>query len=173
LESDVENQDLEAMMPYLFSTVGMIVMNWTFVENALDYWTAIAFQDHGGSKLEAEMPRQFDRKVRFLRRAFARLPSLAAFRDEALSHVNRAKQLSNVRHYVVHGCLGGFDAETETFTFSKIDVDQDKINHVVGQLRITGTDLNDAADELLEMARTGQQLTFRILETPESKYRPA
>jgi hypothetical protein len=41
----------EELLPTLFSAVGMIVMNFSFVENTLDAMTAMAFRDFGGNAI--------------------------------------------------------------------------------------------------------------------------
>jgi len=156
----------EELMPSLFSGVGMIVMNFAFVENALDAWTALAYHDFGGSRIEKEMPRQFGRKVTFLRKCFSRLDGLKPFSQEALAIVNRARELSDTRHYVAHGVLAGFDAEDdETFYFRKIDISDDKTEHVLGEMRLPGQHIIWASTELAMMAVAGQKLTARISES--------
>jgi hypothetical protein len=158
----------ESIMPALFANAGMIVMNWAFVENSLDYWTAIAFHDHNGSTIEPELPRQFGRKITFLRKAFRRLPGLHQFQDEAIGFLDRARHHSNVRHYIVHGVLSGFDAaDDETFIFRKIDIDENKTQHVAGTLRIKGAALIAVANDLLAMAQTGQSVAQRMLDALE------
>lgn len=163
----------EKVMPSLFANVGMIVMNWSFVENSLDAWTAIAFQDCNGSSIERELPRQFDRKMRFLRKCFNRLPELTPWKNEALAYLDRAKALSVVRHYVVHGVLWDFDsANNESFTFQKIDLDENKTQHMLGSLTIAGEDLIASANELLGMASQGQKITHFMLNAFEAEDQP-
>lgn len=148
----------------------MIVVQWVFVETALDYWCAIAFQDCGGDAIEAELPRQFKRKVRFLRKAFRQLPQLDRFQGEALPFIEAAVRISNIRHYVTHGALSGFDhADDETFIFNKMDVGEDKVSHIIGTLRIKGADLLAAGLELMELVKGTSDLTDRIMDAIEPK----
>lgn len=167
------NPDLlppEEVMPSLFANIGMIVLNWNFAENNLDAWTALAYGGCGGSAIEKEIPRQFGRKVAFLRKAFNRLDPLKPFAAEALPYVERAKVLSDVRHYVAHGVLQGFDAaDNETFIFQKLDISAEKTAHILGELRIPGEHLIRAANELLLMAAYGQKLTLRIVKALEAQ----
>jgi hypothetical protein len=158
----------EEVMPSLFANIGMIVMNWSFVENSLDAWTAIAYQNCNGASVERELPRMFDRKVRFLRKCFNRLPELAPWKDDALHYLDRARALSETRHYVVHGVLSDFDKDhDESFTFQKIDLDENRTQHVIGSLTIPGEKLIDAANELLAMANQGHRISSSMLNALE------
>lgn len=160
----------EEILPSLYSAVGMIVTNWSFVENALDHWTAIVFDDFGGSRIEPEMPRMFGRKVKFLSKCFKRIDALSPFKDDALKVIQRASELSDMRHYIVHGVLSGFDAEDkEAFVFRKIDVSQDKKQHVLGEMRLPGTHLAIGATELLHMASFAQKVSVRLLDAIETQ----
>lgn len=160
----------EDVMPSLFANVGMIVMSWSFIENSLDAWTAIAFHDCNGVSIERELPRQFDRKVRFLRKCFNRLPELAPWKDECLRFLGRAKELAEIRHYMVHGTLSDFDEKNdESFTFQKIDLDENKTQHLFGSLTIPGAQLISAAEELSDMASQGVGLSNSILNAMEGK----
>lgn len=162
---------LVEIMPSLCGGLGMVVLNWSFVENNLDHWTAIAYADFGGSSIEAELPRQFGRKVKFLRKCFRRIPELSTFQDECTTYIDRAEAISTTRHYLVHGVLKGFDPENyESFTFAKIDVSEDKNDHVVGELTIPGAKLLAVGLELLDMIGKGQSLSTRLIKAAEAKY---
>jgi hypothetical protein len=159
----------EEVLPALFGAIGMIVTNWSFVENSLDHWTALTFHDFGGSDIEAEMPRMFGRKVKFLSKCFKRIEKLAPYRDDAAKVLSRIVELSDLRHYIVHGVLSGFDAENEaTFLYRKIDVSDDKKIHVLGEMHIPGQHLIMAGTELINMANFAQQLSARLIQASES-----
>jgi hypothetical protein len=159
----------EEILPALYSSIGMIVTNWSFVENALDHWTAIVFHDFGGSKIEAEMPRMFGRKVKFLSKCFRRIEALSPFKDDAMKVIRRACELSDMRHFVVHGVLSGFDAEdSETFVFRKIDVSEDKKQHLLGEMRLPGEHLVMGGTELINMASFAQKVSARLLDATEA-----
>lgn len=162
----------EEVMPSVFGCVGMIVLNWSFVENSLDAWTSISFHDHNGESVERQIPRQFGRKVSFLRKCFRRLPSLAVHADEVSAYLDRAVALANVRNYVVHGTLSDFDPADESFLFVKIDISEDKRQHEFGELKILGTDLIAAANELLVMASRGHEITARLVQSSERQDDP-
>ncbi|MCD1634144.1 hypothetical protein K7H91_10190 [Martelella mediterranea] len=155
------------VIPDLYAMVGMVIANWTFVENSLDAWAAIAYHDHGGNKVEPELPRQFSRKVKFLRKCFNRLSSLAPFKEEALSLISKSEGLSEVRHYVAHGVLSDFDQSDESFRFIKIDMTSDKKQHIIGELHITAVKLLQAGTDLVEMAAEGQRITGNLLDAGE------
>jgi hypothetical protein len=143
----------------------MIVTNWSFVENALDHWTAIVFHDFNGASIEKEMPRMFGRKVKFLSKCFRRIEALSPFKEDAMKVIRRCCELSDMRHFVVHGVLSGFDADdNETFVFRKIDVSEDKKEHVLGEMRLPGDHLVIAGTELIQMAAFAQKVSARLLD---------
>ncbi|HEY8595999.1 MAG TPA: hypothetical protein VIL84_12220 [Devosiaceae bacterium] len=157
------------IMPHIITSVGMLVLNWSFVENTLDMWTAIAYRDVGGDEIEKEIPKMFSRKVKYLRKCFRRLAPLAPHRKACLHFVERAKAISDIRHNIVHGTLSDYDPETEMITFSILELNPDKTQHIAGKAKIVGRDLIGFANELLAMASTGPVLTQSILDSLESQ----
>jgi len=148
----------------------MIVTNWSFAENGLDHWTAIVFHDFGGSNIEKEMPRMFGRKVSFLKACFRKIDDLAPFKEDASKFITRMVELSDMRHYVVHGVLAGFDKEDqETFVFRKIDVSEDKKEHVLGEMRLPGDHLVLGGVELIDLASFAQKLSARMVQAIKGK----
>jgi hypothetical protein len=151
-------------MPHVFGSVGMIVVSWTFVENNLDAWSAIAYHDHGGSTIQAKLPKQLSTKIGFLKKCVAQLSTLSDFAEDLNDYLDRVVAWSETRHYVVHGVLSDYDPSDASFLFIKINTDAAKKQHIVGQLRILGTDLVRAGLELTEMGRAGQSITERLLK---------
>lgn len=159
----------EEVMPALFSCVGMIVVNWTFIENALDGWASVAFHDYPALRVEADLPRQFSRKVRFLRKSFRKIPGLAPFKDEAIRLLDRAKELQPIRDHMAHSTLSDYDPENGKFTFSNIGLSDDNRQHRFGELEILQGNLVSVADELLAMVPQAQHLSLRLLQLSESQ----
>lgn len=157
----------EEIVPTFYSCVGMIIVNWTFVENSLDAWSAIAFHDHGGSGIEAKLPKQFASKTSFLKKCFEHLPTLSPYANEARCFIDKVSDLSTIRHYVAHGTLSHFDPSDASFKFVKIDMTPDKKEHKFGELHILGTDLVKAGEELNDLAEQGQEITRRLLREDE------
>lgn len=161
-----ERSVLREIVPSIYATIGMIVVNWAFVESILSMWTAIAYSDARGDKLaNGNMPRNFSDKVKYLRKCINSLPAFADEVEEMRTYVDRAKKLSNIRDHIVHGTLSDYDeANDEMFTFVKADVGKDKRQQVLGELSITGRDLVSAGNELLGMVHSGHLVTTRLVE---------
>ena len=159
------------IIPHFYSSVGMIVVNWSFVENNLDAWSALVYHDHGGSSIERKLPKPISRKIKFLEKCFGALQTLTHVRDEAASYISRVKALSKIRNFVVHGVLSEFDPSDASFTFLRVDTDPEKKQHVLERLKILGTDLVHAGIELSELAKTGQGVTAKLLDASEQANR--
>jgi len=158
----------EEVLGHLYTMTGMIVTNWSFLENALDHWTAITFQDFRSSEIESKMPRMLGEKIKFLSKCFRRIDGLAPFREDAMKVISRCEELSDMRHYVVHGVLSGYDAEDNaTFVFRKIDVAKDKKEHVLGEMRLPANHLISAGTELINMAHFAQTISAHLIQASE------
>jgi hypothetical protein len=59
----------------LCRAVGYVIVNWAFVDNTLSMWAAEVYHSAGGKHKEAEIPRNFGRKIRSCGAAFGKSPS--------------------------------------------------------------------------------------------------
>jgi hypothetical protein len=88
-----------------FSAVGRYTISWAILETAIDHMVFASHTWAGGHKIEAEMPWAIDRKIKFLRRSFRRLPGLQPFAFEAESILHDTKKASDQRHDIIHGVV--------------------------------------------------------------------
>jgi hypothetical protein len=69
----------------------------------------------GGNQFSASLPRALNRKIQFLKIAFKKLPTLQKFADEDFIFLDRVENLSDDRHWAIHGTVlehtGNIDLE--------------------------------------------------------------
>jgi hypothetical protein len=66
------------------AAIGHLVLSWAGLEVALDVSARQIMHRYGGTSLEKELPRALERKIRFLKDAFRKLPALVSERERAL-----------------------------------------------------------------------------------------
>lgn len=147
-----------------YTTVGLFVANWAFVEIALDHWITIIFRSAGGKHVEREMPRALSRKLKFLRRCTRQIDALAPYSKQALRYMTRPGELAKTRQFVVHGVLANFDADYMLISFVKIDTAPDKTEHIVSELIIPVQDLLNQGVECMNLASDMFDLAHRLGE---------
>ena len=152
------------LFPPLSMAVGQLILSWSFVEVSLDQWVAVVYQGVGGKQIEREIPRGLDRKIKFLRRCFKRIPALEPFAEEATDILSRAKKLSSIRHTIVHGFVSKYDPHTQTMTFVKLDARKDRDIHRVNETPLTFAQLLDAGGECLNLSTDSARLAKRLAE---------
>lgn len=105
----------------LCAAIGFVEVNWALFEQSLDFIVLTAYRDLGGAVLEKELPRSYSRKVKFLKKAFSRVPYLNPLKGEAIEILNRGDELSKTRHDLMHGVVTHVNAVDGRYTFSKLD----------------------------------------------------
>ncbi|MBI2235002.1 MAG: hypothetical protein HYU57_08505 [Micavibrio aeruginosavorus] len=95
--------------------VGRFTINWASLEAVLDTLSTIAHVGFGGDKIEAEMPQALDRKLRFLKKFANGLPNTASVKPKILELVENVKQLSEVRHDLIHGVVVSRQSEDQDY----------------------------------------------------------
>jgi hypothetical protein len=88
-----------------FGAIGRLTISWAFIEFGLDLTTLVAYRDLGGSQFERDMPHALDRKITFLRKAFANLQPLAEYRERFLPLADKIKIAAETRHDLIHGVV--------------------------------------------------------------------
>jgi hypothetical protein len=88
-----------------FAAVGRYTISWAFLETAIDHMVFASHTWAGGNEIEPEMPWAIDRKIKFLRKSFKRLPGFQPFAVEGEMILNDAKKASDNRHDIIHGVI--------------------------------------------------------------------
>ena len=150
------------LFPLLSLSVGQLVLSWSVVEVSLDQWVAIIYQGVGGKQIEREMPRALSRKIKFLRRCFKSILALEPFAEEATNLLGRAKELSSIRHTVVHGYVSKYDPDTQTATFVKLDAGKEI--HQINITPLTFDQLLGAGGKCLNLSTDFTKFTKRLTD---------
>ena len=155
----------------LYTAVGHMIVNWSFVEAALNTWIATIYHSAGGKHIEPQIPSAFGRKAEFLRRCFSHIASLSSFADSATELIDRSLQLADTRHTVVHGVYSAYDAETLTLTFTKLYVNKRRTMQKANEVKITAEKLMQDGQRCTELAHEMLKLSHSLFETflPENE----
>jgi hypothetical protein len=133
--------------------IGYLTMGWATLEICLDFAIAIAFQRCGGNALEPEIPRSFSRKVTFLRKSFQQLESLREFETQGIALLDRASELSDTRHTVVHGAISAVEGaviKLHRIFYSPQSHRAERANIELNDVWICASDVTDLAHQLAD-----------------------
>lgn len=130
--------------------VGHVAVSWSSAENSLDMLVAQIFQSVPDKPNEREIPKVFNRKVRYLRKAFNNAKVLQPFRDKGLRILEYLNAVAEQRHVVIHGVLLGHNTKYNAYEFSKLDLPGDKTKHFEGRVFVTLGALDAAAVNLVK-----------------------
>lgn len=87
-----------------FGAIGRLTISWGHVDVALDVLVYEAHTYHGGDKLiEREAPISFQRKIRYLRKAFRKIPTFQPYNERFEAIANALVKESKTRHDIIHG----------------------------------------------------------------------
>jgi hypothetical protein len=92
-------------LPKLYHAIGVIVTQWSFVEQSLDSCVALIYHAPGGDKLDDQIPASTLRKTDLIKRGLKKLPHLAPYRDDGLALIQRVMDTKDQRHQLVHSVL--------------------------------------------------------------------
>jgi len=89
-----------------YASIGKLTISWAYVEFGLDWMLREIHEPLGGQTIvEPEIPISLQRKVRYLRKAFNKLPQLASFRDRFKTIGDEIVAASDERHDLIHGFI--------------------------------------------------------------------
>lgn len=148
----------------LYSDVGRIVVNWSMVEQSLDFVMAIVYHDVGGRKVNKQMSRRFSGKIEFLRKSFNKLEPLQPFKSEARVMFETAKRLSRTRHDLCHGSLSKYDFENDSFLFVVMDLKDPYTMHDARDAWLLRQQLVDDAASCERLVGELHSLSTRLME---------
>jgi len=93
--------------------IGVIVLQWSFVDRNLDLIVKIIAEDHDTKNfININTLSPFaGRKVKLMRKCFNQLPSLIVFKKNGLSLMKRTKSISKERNMLIHGTFAGLNSD--------------------------------------------------------------
>lgn len=89
-----------------YASIGKLTISWAYVEFGLDWLIREIHEPLDGQTIvESEIPISLQRKVKYLRRAFNKLPQLAQFRGRFEKIADETIAASTERHDLIHGFI--------------------------------------------------------------------
>src|SRR6266478_669089 len=103
----------------LCQVIGFVVIYWSLVEQQLDNWVNVCFNNCDGSEFQngRGVPRSLKPKLAFLNKCLKTLPALSDFRDDGVDLVSRVSSASARRHDLIHGAITELRPDPETGAF--------------------------------------------------------
>lgn len=111
----------------LCQAIGYIVVHWSIIEQQLDQWVSVAFNECGGQtrRRNQDIPTAFKRKRSFLNSCLRSIPLLESFKDEGLSLTTRMVPLAKMRNNLMHSAIGSLQPQDGAFEFRLIGYGKD------------------------------------------------
>lgn len=146
----------------LCAAVGFVVLNWSHIEQNVDAWVSIAFQDCDGKRLrkKEDIPRSLDNKLDFLKDGFKKLPALNSYSDEGLGLLARVKSLSELRHNLVHGTIRDISPQDGVFHFQLVEYNRQ--HHRVKPFSFGPSDFSKLEKSLQELLTDQSAFSARL-----------
>jgi hypothetical protein len=149
--------DVSALqLEQLYYPAGELIINWSVLDYQLVLIVAALYQNDRGKSLEDQLPREFGRRVRFLRKCISRFPQLQPFATDMRNMLTAAKELVIVRDTLVHGAVSGYDERDKYYSFKRPDIDKNDDMHQINTIRMTLDDIRDY------VAQSQTLMTFAI-----------
>jgi hypothetical protein len=133
----------------LCTLIGFVVVNWALAEQSLDFMVEMIYSKCAGHTLEKQLPHAFQRKIKFLRKAFRTSVALQAYAEEGNKLLDRMVPLAKQRHDLVHGVAVSIETVNGRFPIDKLDYD--KQNQVMRRLEVDPHDFENLIDELIRL----------------------
>jgi hypothetical protein len=87
----------------LFSSIGRLTISWARLEVALDALITIIHHRVGGKSIETEMPWMLARKLKYIRKCFAKLGPLKLYAQGVSELMEEIRLASEMRQNIIHG----------------------------------------------------------------------
>jgi hypothetical protein len=139
----------------LFKVVGAIVIRWGLVDTLIASTCSVLFEKLGGHPTQTEPPRNFRRRLDYIRKCFRHQPKLAHLSAELSSIANAAGEIAGLRDAIMHGALTGYKPHNSNpvFRFTKLDIDK---------LTYEQSSMNISSDDLLKLVEAMDNVTARL-----------
>jgi hypothetical protein len=105
----------------LCTVIGFVVVNWALAEQSLDFTVETIYSKCAGNTLEKQLPRSFQRKVKFLRKAFRTSAALQVYAKDGNKLLDRMEPIAQQRHDLVHGVVVSIESVNGRFPIDKLD----------------------------------------------------
>jgi hypothetical protein len=135
----------------LCTVIGFVVVNWALAEQSLDFTVQVIYEECAGKDLEKDLPRSFQRKVKFLRKAFQSRAALQVYAEDGNKLLDRMVSLAGQRHDLVHGVVVSTEAVNGSFPIDKLDYVAQQ--HIMRRIEFDPNTAEVLYQDLLDLGR--------------------
>lgn len=153
-----QGSDLES----LFIAVGFIVIQWGQAEQSLDLIVSSLSHAYEGKKAK-RLPLMLKSKVDFLRKRLPTTPELSSAAADLEAMLSEFEALAPMRHDIVHGAIAGIVPTSRSFTFLKLDSDDEQ--HTTRLVHLCQADFPPLRRRLLSLTGEANRLARIVLDS--------
>ncbi len=95
-----------------FAALGRLTISWAHLELGLDSMIHVIHHGLGNRQYENETPRALSRKLKYLRKAFKRMPLPEETQAQLADWLDEIETASEARHDMIHGAVIEHSEET-------------------------------------------------------------
>ena len=153
------------------AAIGWVEVNWSLMEAQLDRWCQVMFitlKWRGTDGKEKEMPRQYSRKVRFLRGGFTKISAMKKHGLDGISILDKADALAETRHDLTHGVITSIESKDGKYLLENRKMQRDgrhTVKNVVFDVRGFPVLANKLADLGTQAIRLSDRLQTEFLKS--------
>jgi hypothetical protein len=89
----------------LYEAIGLIVTQWSFIEQSLDTCVALIYHSPGGRAMDTQLPASTLRKATLIKKGLKNLPHLSIHSVAGHALIQRVMDTKDDRHHLVHSVL--------------------------------------------------------------------
>jgi hypothetical protein len=149
----------------LFYPVGELIINWSLFDYQLVVMVAVLYSTEIGKSLEKQLPREFGRRIRFLRKCISRVPELQPYATNFKNMLTSAKAMVVVRDTLVHGVLQGYNSKDQLYSFQRPEIDKSDDIHVIDTVKMTLETIKGHASVSQDLLSFALQISEYLLKT--------
>jgi hypothetical protein len=134
--------------------IGLIVLQWSYVERNMDYILKIIAEDYDTKKfITIKTLSPFSgKKISLLRKCFNQLPSLGSFKKDGKSLMKRAETISKKRNQLIHSTFDGINPDG-SINFLSLTRPKGELKYIFNRFVYTVPTLFDLDKKIEVLAR--------------------
>jgi hypothetical protein len=111
----------------------------------------LIYKKCAGNTIEKQLPRSFQRKVKFLRKAFSTSIALQVYAENGNNLLDRMEPLAQQRHALVHGVVVSIESVNGRLPVDKLDYQAQE--HIMRWIEFDPNTFDGLTQELLNLGR--------------------
>jgi hypothetical protein len=161
LSNDLQSTDADHL-DLIARAVGLVVLQWGQAEQSLELLVASLWQSFNGQRFAKKIPVMLSPKLTFVRACAAGSPELKCLLPRLTSLTDQFRQLSMLRHDLVHGAPASIPTIDGHFVFTRLDV-HDGFHHA-REVRIPVEAYPDLVSDLVKLGKAAHEAASEVFE---------